>query len=80
MYDCLRVFLVEYHPYRRDASAFNGKRERTQRPGIATPTDWNRTYDTKKEMEMAKLFDSNGEPTFIDPKFFDAYVEKIPIR
>jgi hypothetical protein len=28
---------------------------------------------------MEKLFDSNGEPMFDDPKFFDTYVEKIPI-
>ena len=26
------------------------------------------------------MFDSNGEPMFDDPNFFDAYVEKFPIR
>ena len=25
------------------------------------------------------MFDSNGEPMFYDPKFFDTYVEKFPI-
>jgi hypothetical protein len=29
---------------------------------------------------MIKLFDSNGETMFNDPKYFDTYVEKIPIR
>jgi hypothetical protein len=44
-----------------------------------TPTDWIRAYDTEKEKEMEELFDSNGEPMFDDPEFFDTYVEKIPI-
>jgi hypothetical protein len=42
MYDCLKVFLQEDHPYRRVASTFNGKPERTQRLEIMTPIDWNR--------------------------------------
>ena len=25
------------------------------------------------------MFNSNGEPMFDDPEFFDTYVEKIPI-
>ena len=33
----------------------------------------------EKEKEFAKLFDSNGEPMFDNPKFFDTYVEKMPI-
>ena len=45
-----------------------------------TLTYWIRAYDTEKEKEMAKLFDSDGEPVFDDPEFFDSYVEKMPIR
>jgi hypothetical protein len=71
--------LLEDHPYRRVAYDFNGKPERTQRPEIMTPTDWNRAYDTVKEKETVELFDSNGEPMFDDPKFVDAYIEKMPI-
>ena len=26
------------------------------------------------------MFDSNGEPMFNDPEFFENYVEKMPIR
>jgi hypothetical protein len=44
-----------------------------------TPIYWNRANDTKKEKEMEELFDSNGEPMFDDPEFFDTYVEKMPI-
>jgi hypothetical protein len=36
MYNYSRVFLLEDHPYRRVAYAFNGKPERTQRPEIMT--------------------------------------------
>jgi len=79
VYNCSRVFLLEDHPYRRVASNFNGKPKRTQRPEIMTPTNWNREYDTDKEKEMEKVFDSNGEPMFYDPKCFDTYVEKKPI-
>jgi len=39
MYDFSRVFLPEYHPYRRATYAFNGKPERTQRSAIMTPTE-----------------------------------------
>jgi hypothetical protein len=45
-----------------------------------TPTDWNRAYAIEKEKEMAELVDSNGEPMFDEPTFFDTYVEKISIR
>jgi hypothetical protein len=38
-----------------------------------TPTYWIREYDTEKEKEMVELFDSNGEPMFDDPGFFDTY-------
>jgi hypothetical protein len=79
VYDCSRVFLLKYHPYRRDASSLNGKLKRTQRPKIMTPIDWNRAYATEKEKEMTELVDSNGEPMFDEPTFFDTYVEKIPI-
>jgi hypothetical protein len=79
VYDCLRVFLLEDHPYRRVAFSFNVKIERTRRPEIMTLTNWNRAYDTEKEKEMEELFESNGKPMFNDPKFFDTYVEKIPI-
>jgi hypothetical protein len=79
MYDYSRVFLSEDHPYSRVASAFNGKPKRTYRPKIMTLVDWNRAYDTKKEKEMEELFNSNGEHMFDDTKFFDTYVEKIPI-
>ena len=39
MYDCSRLFLLEDHPYRRVAFAFNGKLERTRRPEIMTLVD-----------------------------------------
>lgn len=48
----LRVFLPEEHPYRRVASDFNGRRERTQMPPIMTPSEWLRSY----EREMVKDF------------------------
>ena len=62
----------------RVASSFNGKLERTQRREIMTPTYWISAYDTKQK-EFLELFDSNSEPLFNDPEFFDTYVEKIPI-
>ena len=37
-----------------------------------------REYDREKEKEIAKMLDSNGEPIFDDPEFFNTYVEKIP--
>ena len=79
VYDCSRIFLPEQHPYRRAASAFNGKRERTQRPPIMTPTEWLKAYEREKEKEFIEMFDSNGEPMFDDPKFFDTYVENFLI-
>ena len=33
----------------------------------------------EKKKEDKEIFDSNGEPMFDDPEFFDTYVEKIPI-
>ena len=36
-------------------------------------------YGIEKEKEMEELVDSNGEPMFDDPEFFDTYVEKMPI-
>ena len=80
MYDCSRVFVPEEHPYKRAASTFNGKRERTQRPPIITPVEWLRAYERDKEKEFIEIFDSNGELMFDDPKFFDTYFEKFPIR
>ena len=79
MYDCSKVFLPEEHPYRRAASAFNGKREGTQRPPIMTPGEWLRAYEREKEKDFIEIFDSNGEPMFDDPEFFDTYVEKFPL-
>jgi hypothetical protein len=52
MYNCSRVFLLEYHPYRRVAYAFNGKLQRTRRHEIMTPAGWIRAYDIEKEKEM----------------------------
>ena len=79
MYDFSRIFLPEQHPYRRAASTFNGKRERTQRPPIMTPAEWLRAYEREKEKEFTEMFDSNGEPKFDDPDFFNTYVEEFPI-
>ena len=78
-YDCSRVFLLEEHPYRRAASTFNGKQERTQRPPIMTLAEWIGAYEREKEKDFIEMFDSNGEPMFDDPDFFDTYVEKLPI-
>jgi hypothetical protein len=79
VYDCLRVFLQEEHPYRRETYSFNGKPKRTQRPAIMTPTKWLREYEREKEKEITQMFDSNGEPMFDDPRFLDTYVEKFSI-
>ena len=79
VYDCSRVFLLEEHPYRKETSTFNGKLERTHRPPIMTLAEWLRAYEREKEKEFIEMFDSNGEPMFDDPKFFDTYVEKFPI-
>ena len=40
-------------------------------------TDWIRAYEREKDKETTYMFDSNGEPMFDDPEFFDTYVEKI---
>ena len=78
MYDFSRVFLLENNPYRRVASAFNGKPGRTEILEIMTLTDWIRAYDREKEKESVEMFNSNGEPMFDDPEFF-MRVEKIPV-
>ena len=86
MYKLYRVFILEIHPYRRITFAFNGKPKRTQTPRIMTSYDQLRAYDSEKEKEIAKMFDSNGEPIFDsneEPMFdvfklFDTYDEKIP--
>ena len=44
-----------------------------------TPVEWFREYEREKEKEFIEMFDSNGEPMFDDPDFFDTYVEKLPI-
>jgi hypothetical protein len=31
----------------------------------------------EKEKDIKEMFDSNGEPMFNDPEFFDTYVEKL---
>ena len=76
MYDCSKAFLLEDHPYRRVASDFNGKPERTQRPKIMTPTNYIRAYDIENEKEFVELFDSNGEPLFNDLEFLTPMLRK----
>ena len=44
-----------------------------------TPTEWLKAYEREKEREFSEMFDSNGEPMFDDPDFFDTYVEKLCI-
>ena len=58
-------FLPEEHPYRRVAFAFNGKRERTQRPPIMTLAEWLIEHEREKEKEFIEMFDSNREPSMI---------------
>ena len=69
--NCLRVLLPKDPPYRKVASAFNGKPKRTQRLETVTPTYWIRVYDIEKEKGFLEMFDSNGEPLFDDPEFFN---------
>ena len=57
MYEFSRVFLPKDHPYRRVASPFNGKPERSQRLETMTPTNWIRAYDIEKEKEFLEMFD-----------------------
>lgn len=45
-----------------------------------TPFEWFRAYERENEKEFTKVFDSNGEPMFDDPKLFDTYIEKFLIR
>ena len=78
MHKFFRAFFPKNHPYRRATYAFNGKLERTQTPKIMTSTDQLRDYDREKEKEITEIFDSNGEPMFDDPRFFDTYDEKNP--
>ena len=44
-----------------------------------TLAKWLKSYEREKDKEFIEMFDSNGEPMFNDPKFFDTYVEKFPI-
>ena len=44
-----------------------------------TPVEWLREYEREKEKEFIEMLDSNGEPMFNDPEFFETYVEKFPI-
>ena len=44
-----------------------------------TPAKWISAYERDKEKEFIEMFNSNGEPMFDDPEFFDTYVEKFPI-
>ena len=39
-----------------------------------TPVEWLRTYEREKEKEFTEMIDSNGEPKFDDPDFFNTYV------
>ena len=71
MYKFSRVYLPENHPYRRATFSFNGKPERMKRPDILSSMDWLMAYNIEKEKEIAYMFDSNGEPMFDDPNFFD---------
>ena len=80
VYNCSKIFLPEDHPYRRDASAFNGKPKRTERPATMTPVYWIREFAIKKEKEFLELLDSNGEPLFNDLEFFEPHVEKMSIE
>ena len=69
VYDCSRVFLPEEHRYRRETYAFNGKRERTQRPPIMTLVEWLREHERENNKEFIGMFDSNVESMFDDPEF-----------
>ena len=79
MYDYSRVFFPKYLPYGREAITFTSKLERTQIPNILSQADWIRAYDAENQREIIEMFDSNGESMFDDPKFFDTYVNKMPI-
>ena len=59
VYDCSRVFRLEYHPYRRETYTFNAK--------LMTPTHWLKAYNREKKKEIAEMFDSNRKPMFDDP-------------
>ena len=72
-----RVFLLENHFYRREASIFNDKLERTQIPKIMISTNSLRAYDIEKETKTAEIFDSNGESMFDNSEFFDTHDDKI---
>ena len=43
-----------------------------------TSVEWLRAYEREKEKEFEEILDSNGEPMFNDPEFFNTYVEKFP--
>ena len=79
VYILSRVFLSKDHRYRRVASTFNGKLERTQRLEKTTPTNRNREYDTEKEKKFLEMFHSNAEPLIDDLEFLETYEEKMPI-
>jgi predicted P-loop ATPase/GTPase len=53
MYGYSRVFLLQIHPYRRVASTFNGKPEKTKRHNILSLLESLRVYDIEKEKEIA---------------------------
>ena len=72
-----RVFLPENHPYRREASTFNGKLERTQIPKIMISTNSLREYDIEKDRKTVEIFYSNGEPMLDNPEFFDTHDDKM---
>jgi hypothetical protein len=80
VYGCLRLFLQEYHFYRSTTSTFNSKPERYgKKPKTLTSRDWLWAYETKKEKEIAKLFNFNGECMLNDPKFFKPMLRKCPL-
>ena len=43
-----------------------------------TPTDLLREYDREKDKQITNMFNSNGEPVFDGPEFFNTYDDKMP--
>jgi hypothetical protein len=65
----LRVFLLEYHPYRRETHNFNGNPKRRWRRETMNLENWLKDDEIEKK-EILELFNSNGEPMFDDLEFF----------
>lgn len=58
------------------AYSFNGKPKRTQRHEKMTPMDYTRTYDTRKEKEIVRLFNSKGNLSSMILNFFTPMLRK----